>query len=366
MEYPDIAIFFGRPVRSHILAEQLRRKGFRVTLYNTRGLPGTYVSIPRTFLPALCRLFPTHHQIYLTSYSSFPALCLYLNRIIRGLPYVFNAVGLMSPTYHDRSRRWPCPGLAARGLYPALTDRVLGGASCIVCNSRYLQRELASEFPHYAHKMSTIYNGIDVARFTSGQPIALNGIPAEAKKLLAVMTWDYEAKASGARLLIDAMGLIAERYPEARLIIAAKARHQRYVHANETYLATRPWREAIKIYYNYANIPALLASSDLFVYATPPKSNDSVPRALLEAHAAGLPIVTTATAGCPEVVEDRVTGFVVPYEAKALAHHVADLLAAPGQRQEFGRRGQRRIQEVFSWDRMAESYASLFLQMISN
>jgi glycosyltransferase involved in cell wall biosynthesis len=162
------------------------------------------------------------------------------------------------------------------------------------------------------------------------------------------------------------MGLIAERNAEARLIIAAKASHSRYAEEIEDYLATRPWKSSIRILYNQTNISDLLASSDLFVYATPAESNDSLPRALLEAHAAGLAIVTTATAGCPEIVEDTVTGFVVPYDADLLAARVVELVKDPVKRDQFGRRGRERVHDLFAWDRMGEAYANLFSEIVSN
>ncbi len=85
-DHPEIGIFFGRPIRSEALAEKLRAKGFRVVLYNNRGLPGEYLSVPYAFFPALSRLLSTQHRIYLTAVGFIPAICLYLNRIFRGTP----------------------------------------------------------------------------------------------------------------------------------------------------------------------------------------------------------------------------------------------------------------------------------------
>jgi glycosyltransferase involved in cell wall biosynthesis len=365
-QHPDIGIFFGRPERSHILAEKLRTHGFRVTLYNRRGLPGTFVFVRYAFLPAFFRLFSSHHQVYLTSLSFVPSLSLYLNMVLRGLPYVFNATGVKSAMYRDRSARWRFARLAERWLYPTLMNLVLAGASRIVCNSRYLQGKLEAQFPRFAHKMTTIYNGIEFGFFASGQRISIEGVPSEAPKLVATMTWDYQGKAAGARLLIDAMAYITEKYPEARLIMAAKTNHQRYAQEIENYLTTRPWRSSIKILYNQTNVTDLLASSDIFVYATPAESNDSLPRAVLEAHAAGLPIVTTATAGCPEIVEDTVTGFLVSYDAKALAERVNDLLGDPRKREQFGKSGRERVHRLFNWDCMGEAYANLFFDIVSD
>jgi glycosyltransferase involved in cell wall biosynthesis len=334
-----------------------------VVVYNNRGLPGTYVPMNMAFFRALSRLLTIHHEIYVTSFCFVPSFCLYLNRLLRGIPYVFNAVGLMSATYQDRAKRWPLSGVLERQLYPALATRILGGASWIVCNSQYLQRKFESEFPAYAHKTITIYNGIEFERFAAGKSLMIDGIPAEAPKLLAVMTWDYEKKASGAKLLIDAMGFITDKHPKAHLVIAAKVRHRRYAQMIEDYLVTKPWANSLTILYNQTNIPDLLASADLFVYATPVGSNDSLPRAMLEAHAAGLPIVATDTAGCSEIVENSVTGVLVPYNAEALAEYAVELLDDPTVRRRMGSLGQERVHELFSWHQMGEAYDTLFSQI---
>jgi glycosyltransferase involved in cell wall biosynthesis len=362
LQQPDIAIFFGRPIRSQRLAERLREKGFRVTVYDCRGQKGTYVPVKPNFVAALGRALTTNHQIYFTHYTSFPGLCLYLNRVMRGTPYVFNAVGLMSATYRDRSLRWPWPRAAETLVYPTMIDLLLRGAARIVCNSRHLRHRLMSEFPRYASKMTTVYNSIDGERFASG-PTARHHTDRKGINLVSVMSWDYTSKASAAKLIIDAMRDVVASYPRARLTIAAKTTHRRHASANEAYLADKPWRASINVIYNSQDIPALLASSDVFVYATPDDSNDSLPRALLEAHAAGLPIVTTATAGCSEIVEDGVTGFTVPYDAEAFGRRVVELLADPNRCKEMGTRGQTRIHDVFSWERMAEGYANVFLEI---
>jgi glycosyltransferase involved in cell wall biosynthesis len=365
MGNPDVGIFFGRPERSEMLACHLRARGFRVTLYGHRGTPGAYVPVRWALPSALRQLLATRHDAYLTSLSFVPSFSLYLNRLARGLPYVFNATGEKGAVYSERARRWPVPRLAERVLYPSLTGCVLAGASAIICNSRYLEGRLGAQFRAYQHKMTTIYNGVDFDRFASGRPISIEGVPRGAPTLLAVMSWNYAGKADGGRLLIDAMGGITRRVPSARLVIAAKVAHRRYAEANEAYLAMWPWRDAVTILYNHPAVQDLLASADMFVYATP-EGNDSLPRALLEAHAAGLPVVTTATAGCQEVVADSVTGLVVPYDADAIARRAVALLEDADTRRRFGQEGQARVRDIFSWDRMADGYADVIHHILSS
>lgn len=358
---PDLAIFFGRPDRSAALAADLRARGFRVTVYGHQGAPGTYVHVPYSFPRAVARLLRTRHAAYLTGLSFVPSIALYVNRVLRGLPYVFNATGLKSQIYHDRAGGALCPALAERYAYPALMDRVLAGATTIACNSRYLERQLAAEFPRYAAKMLTVYNAIDLDRYASAVPAALGDIPRHAPKLVSVTTWNFAAKAGAARILVGAMGPITARYAEARLIFAVKASHPRYAEEIERHVAARPWAGSIRILYNQTNIPQLLAAADLFVYAS---AVDSLPRALLEAHAARLPIVTTAVAGCGEVVEDGRTGFVVPSDANAVAARVMELLADPAKRGQFGHRGWERVRDLFGRDRMADAYARVLRHVV--
>ena len=363
-DYADVAIFFGRPGRSDILAQQLRSRGFHVTLYSNQGTAGAYVPLRNSFLPILIRVLSSKHQVYWTPLSFIPSICLCLNRMLRGRPCVLNATGLKSATYQDRSKKWPFRRAVVVWLYPAVMNWIIARADRIVCNSRYLQERLESELEKNASKISTIYNGIEFDRFSSERPVS-RGISARAPRLLAVMTWNYKGKADGAKLLIDSMGLIVRNLPESRLIIAAKTMHPAYAQEIEAYLAGKEWQHAVTILYNQKNIPDLLANSDIFVYATAAESNDSLPRALLEAHAAGLPIVTTATSGCPEVVDDAVTGFVVPYAAPSMAERVIELFADPERRQEMGRRGRQRVQELFNWNRMGQEYANLFSALLA-
>jgi glycosyltransferase involved in cell wall biosynthesis len=150
---------------------------------------------------------------------------------------------------------------------------------------------------------------------------------------------------------------------DAKLVIAAKISHSRYGDQHQQYVKTKPWGNSISFLFNYTNIPDLLASADIFVFATPNNSNDSLPRAILEAHSAGLPVVTTNTSGCPEIVRDGMTGFVVPYRAEALANRILFLMDQPQLRKDMGREAKKWISKNFNWEQMADEYADLFLEV---
>jgi glycosyltransferase involved in cell wall biosynthesis len=362
---PDIGIFMGRPDRTFYMARGLRDLGFDVVNYNTEAY-GTdpVVRVEGRFLSALRHVLTrTDHAVYFTSLSFIPTLCLYVNRVLRGKPYVFNFTGVKWEMFMDRSRNKPFSGLWERRIYPFLMDRILAGAARIVCNSRFLEDYIAERSPQYRAKLLTIYNGIEFDRYSSGQRTPMPGVNPGDPVVLCVTALNFANKSKGLHLVIDAFEEVLAKRPGVKLVVAAKAGGDRYARDFEAWLRSRRCRDSVIVFYNRKDIPDLLASSDIFAYATPPNSNDSLPRALLEAQSAGLATVTTDTSGCSEIVVDGRTGFTVPYEAEAMADRILTLLDNPQLCRELGKHAQERILERFNWDQMAAGYARVFLEV---
>ena len=210
----------------------------------------------------------------------------------------------------------------------------------------------------------TIYNGIEFERYATGRRQVLPGAHEGDVVLLCVTTLNTGNKSKGIELVIDAFDEIHTQRKDVKLVVAAKASHPRYVELGREYTQGKPCRDSVSFVINSPSIPDLLASTDIFVYATPNDSNDSLPRALLEAQSAGLPVVTTDTTGCPEIVRSGQTGFVVPYAAKALAGKVLKLMNNPDLRREMGQEAQQWIAKTFTWDRMADEYARVFRDVL--
>ena len=105
-----------------------------------------------------------------------------------------------------------------------------------------------------------------------------------------------------------------------------------------------------------------LASADVFCL---PSIYEGMPLAILEAMAAGLPVVATAVCGNPEAVVAGETGLLVPAEsAEALAAALLDLLADPVRRRRMGEAGRRRVAERFVIERVAAAHLALLRRLI--
>ena len=112
------------------------------------------------------------------------------------------------------------------------------------------------------------------------------------------------------------------------------------------------------------DVPALLAAADAF--ALPTYYREGLPRVLLEAAAMRVPIVTTPVPGCREVVQDGVTGLVVPpRDARALAAALRRLLDDSALRARLAAAADERVRSEFSLERVAAEYAALYRRLLA-
>ncbi len=103
---------------------------------------------------------------------------------------------------------------------------------------------------------------------------------------------------------------------------------------------------------------ALLASAGVFVL---PSYNEGLPVAVLEAMAAGVPVVTTRVGAIPDLGIDGEAGFIVePGSIEDLTDRLAVLVNDPALRSLFGRNGRRRVESDFTIDSTARRLAALY------
>jgi glycosyltransferase involved in cell wall biosynthesis len=204
-------------------------------------------------------------------------------------------------------------------------------------------------------KLRVIPNGIDTgihapdpsARYRVRAEL---GIPEDA---WLVGTVGRLAPEKDQGLLIDAMQeLLGERCHlliagagsemEALRVRAAAAARQQFIHL----VGARD------------DIPTLLAALDLFVLTS---RTEGLPLVLLEAMATGLPVLTTAVGGIPDLVEHRVTGFLVPpHDLASLSKYLGWLSSRPHQAFEVANAGRQLVLARHTVSRMAQAYESLY------
>ncbi len=111
-----------------------------------------------------------------------------------------------------------------------------------------------------------------------------------------------------------------------------------------------------------SDLPRLMPGFDLLVH---PAEREGLGLALLEAAAAGVPVVACAAGGVPDIVEHGATGALVAVgDAAALRAAVGRLLAAPDERARLGAAARARVERRFSVAGMVDAHVSLYERVL--
>lgn len=164
----------------------------------------------------------------------------------------------------------------------------------------------------------------------------------------------------GQRFLVEAMSEVVRHYPSAILVLLGDGPS-----GEELKTLTRELQ--LESYVRFAgertDVPAILAMTEIFVL---PSLAEGIPLAVIEAMAAGKPVVATAVPGNVDVIEDDRFGRLVPSkDAGALARAICALLAEPIQAEEMARRAQARVRERFNIKRTLAATEHLYDQVMT-
>ncbi len=120
--------------------------------------------------------------------------------------------------------------------------------------------------------------------------------------------------------------------------------------------------DAVKFLGSQDDIERILPCADLFVL---PSEFESFGLSALEAMACGVPVVATQSGGLPEVVEDGVTGRLVPVgDITALAGTISGMFSHPEQMKAMGEAARRRAFDLFRRDRVVPRYLSFYRELL--
>lgn len=207
--------------------------------------------------------------------------------------------------------------------------------------------------------------GVDVAGFDR----AFAGAPPPARvraefglgSAEVVVTVTRMTRQKGIPTLLKAAGLVHRMRPDVRFLLvgpresegplavseAEIARHVPYV------IATGP----------RPDVPALLRAADVFAFPT--EYREGVPRVLLEAALARLPIVTTGIAGCSDVIQDGWSGLVAPVRRPSeLADRIVQMLRNRHEARVMAARASMLVRREFSLQRVVECQAALYRELL--
>jgi len=209
-------------------------------------------------------------------------------------------------------------------------------------------------------KTVLILNGIDTRAVgrVAGRGRSTNDLEVENRTVIICVGRLVAGK--GQRFLIDAMPEIVARFPTSVLLLVGEGPDRRSLEEHARAINTSAY---VRFAGQRDDVPELLALSTIFVL---PSFSEGIPLALIEAMAAGKPVVATAVSGNLDVVlDDRYGVLVPPRDARALATAICALLADGERAAAMAANGQARVQMHFDINRSIGATIALYDEVLA-
>lgn len=229
-------------------------------------------------------------------------------------------------------------------------------SSRIIANSQAVEDFLVREDGFDRRQICVVRNGVDFNRFAnaSGDREKLFPNLGREDRLIAVVA-NMNVKSKGHSDLIAAGQEICQEFPGAKFLCIGDGIERRELERTVEELRLR---NHFLFLGRRDDVPNILACCDLFVL---PSWAEGLPNAVLEAMAAGVPVVATRVGGIPEIIADGVGGLLVPaQDSRALAAAIAQLLRDPQRAQRFAEVAQERASTEFSYERLLAALDRLY------
>jgi alpha-maltose-1-phosphate synthase len=254
-------------------------------------------------------------------------------------------------------------------------------ADAVIAVSEGMRRDILRSYPALdPARTHVIYNGIDLQRWHRvDEPALAHSLGVDPDRPAVVFVGRI-TRQKGLPYLLRAARALPQ---DVQLILCAGAPDTAEIMAEvtagvELLQTERDGVVWIDRLLSQSELSAVLSASTVFVC---PSVYEPLGIVNLEAMACGLPVVGTATGGIPEVVEDGVTGRIVPIEQAQDGtgtplqpdRFVADLAAAliavvsdPAGATAMGQAGRARAERIFSWGRIAEQTEEVYRNVLAD
>ncbi|MEM7588091.1 MAG: glycosyltransferase family 4 protein, partial [Acidobacteriota bacterium] len=213
---------------------------------------------------------------------------------------------------------------------------------------------------------AAIPNGVSrwIARDDAQVPVRDEGVDGEAERegWPAVLFVGRLRTRKAAAVLLEAFAILLKDWPQAQLILAGSGEHHEALQQHAETLGIAPSTRFLGAVPR-AEMDRWYQVADVFCL---PSIYEGFPVTILEAMAAGLPVVSTTVSGIPEAIEDGVSGYLVePESATGLAEALARLAADRELTRSMGRNARRAVREQFSIEATGAAYLELWQKLVA-
>ena len=376
---PQIWLVGSSDIRLRIpWVDELRRRDFDVTMVGSEpsdpflahDIPYHRFSLSRALAPLsdmrsfreLVALFRRHRPAIVHSFDTKPAILASFAALKAGVPVRVRTLTGMGYVFSSRSPL----ALGLRPVDVALQAAASRAASMTVFQNRddqafFLRLRLARA------DASTLVpgSGIDTEQLRSRRPPtdALASLRRELglEDARVVTMVSRLVRTKGVMEFCEAAHIVRKARPDCTFLLVGPLTSEGWQAVSRREVEGNP---DVRWLGPRDDIPALLAISEVF--ALPTFYREGIPRALLEAAALELPLVSTDMPGCRDVIRDGWNGVLVPpRDAPALARALLRLLEAePGVLRKMGERSREHVERHFTLEHVLDSYAQIYRRLL--
>lgn len=214
-----------------------------------------------------------------------------------------------------------------------------------------------------SQRFVTIYNGVDLSGF--GGTASLISIREQygiSRKSLVIATIGRVERPKGQRDLIEACGRLRDRLPDFHILVVGEMVELPYLAECKDSARGFGIQDRVIFTGYHEEVVQVLRETDIFVL---PSHLEAFPRSVIEAMGAGKPVIVTDVGGCPEAVEDQISGFVVPArDSEALAGRIHALAVDHELRLRIGRNARMRAEGMFGIEHNVRQTERVYLEAL--
>jgi glycosyltransferase involved in cell wall biosynthesis len=252
-------------------------------------------------------------------------------------------------------------------LFPLkkLHRTTLGRASRIIAVSEAVAEGLRKQGLFDPRKIVTIHNGIDIKRFAQKSSDQVRSAKDDgARRPYIVGMIGHIAPIKGQEDLLRAAAIIVAQRGDVEFVMVGEDKSRRYENrtATEGLIKQLKLVSKVRMLGWQDDVSDLLSTFDVFIS---PSRSEPFGLVILEAMASGVPIVATRSEGAIEILEDGLTGMLVPIgDSTVLAETIMNFLDAPDDRAQLSSNARRAVDERFSLFKMVEATERAYTETI--
>jgi glycosyltransferase involved in cell wall biosynthesis len=233
----------------------------------------------------------------------------------------------------------------------------MGGA--VLTNATPIRDALIAEDGFAAERLHVIHNGVDIEKFRTGREEREHLFPGVGDDKLIVLVGNMHTDVKGHPWLIASAPAIVREFPSTRFVLVGDGEQRRTF---ELQVASLGLERSFLFLGRRTDIPNILGCCDIAVL---PSRAEGLPNAVLEYMAAGLPTIVSRVGGNAELMEDGVTGLLVPpEESSALSVAFLRLLRDPALARRLAQNGHEFAVQNFSFERLVDEVDRLYSELL--